>query len=151
MRCLLVPTHLLVILATKHGVVELGIPYVKTWITFRTLDLQQVCQLCMFTVWLLTRLPFVVWISPVSQNYEGPRTPYGDAYHGYWIADASKLNDKFGFADDLKALSDELHRRDMYGYLMLNYFWISSTNSFLVCVMFTGTLWLMSSSIMSWH
>ncbi|OSD02788.1 glycoside hydrolase family 13 protein [Trametes coccinea BRFM310] len=55
-----------------------------------------------------------IWISPVSQNYEGPRTPYGDPYHGYWIADASKLNDRFGTADDLKALSDELHSRGMY-------------------------------------
>lgn len=55
-----------------------------------------------------------VWISPVSQNYQGPSTPYGDAYHGYWIADATQLNDKFGTADDLKALSDELHRRGMY-------------------------------------
>ncbi|KAI0928231.1 hypothetical protein AcW1_005538 [Taiwanofungus camphoratus] len=55
-----------------------------------------------------------IWISPVSQNYEGPRTVYGDAYHGYWIADATKLNDRFGTADDLKALSDELHRRGMY-------------------------------------
>ncbi|GBE82522.1 Alpha-amylase 1 [Sparassis crispa] len=55
-----------------------------------------------------------IWTSPVSQNYEGPRTVYGDAYHGYWIADASKLNNRFGTADDLKALSDELHRRGMY-------------------------------------
>ncbi|RPD65845.1 alpha-amylase [Lentinus tigrinus ALCF2SS1-7] len=55
-----------------------------------------------------------IWISPVSQNYEGPRTPYGDPYHGYWIADATKLNSRFGSADDLKALSDELHRRDMF-------------------------------------
>ncbi|KZT74255.1 glycoside hydrolase family 13 protein [Daedalea quercina L-15889] len=55
-----------------------------------------------------------IWISPVSQNYEGPRTAYGDAYHGYWIADVTKLNDRFGTSDDLKALSDELHRRGMY-------------------------------------
>ncbi|KAF9001959.1 glycoside hydrolase family 13 protein [Cyathus striatus] len=55
-----------------------------------------------------------VWISPVSQNYEGPRTAYGDAYHGYWIADVTKLNDRFGTSDDLKALSAELHRRNMY-------------------------------------
>lgn len=55
-----------------------------------------------------------IWISPVSQNYEGPRTPYGDPYHGYWIADASKLNSRFGSADDLKQLSDELHRRGMF-------------------------------------
>lgn len=55
-----------------------------------------------------------VWISPISQNYEGPPTPYGDPYHGYWIADATKLNNHFGTSDDLKALSDELHRRGMY-------------------------------------
>ncbi|THG98907.1 hypothetical protein EW026_g3356 [Hermanssonia centrifuga] len=55
-----------------------------------------------------------IWISPVSQNYEGPRSAYGDAYHGYWIADATQLNDRFGTADDLKALSDEVHRRGMY-------------------------------------
>ncbi|EPQ58540.1 alpha-amylase [Gloeophyllum trabeum ATCC 11539] len=55
-----------------------------------------------------------IWISPISQNYQGERTPYGDPYHGYWIQDASKLNEKFGTADDLKALSDEVHRRGMY-------------------------------------
>lgn len=55
-----------------------------------------------------------VWISPVSKNYEGQRTPYGDPYHGYWISDASQLNDKFGTSDDLKALSNELHNRGMY-------------------------------------
>lgn len=55
----------------------------------------------------------IVWISPVSKNYDGERTPYGDAYHGYWISDASQLNDKFGTSDDLKALSDELHSRGM--------------------------------------
>ncbi|KAF7800248.1 hypothetical protein EIP86_011495 [Pleurotus ostreatoroseus] len=55
-----------------------------------------------------------IWISPVSQNYEGARTPYGDAYHGYWIADVSQLNSKFGTADDLLALSNEVHRRGMY-------------------------------------
>jgi len=55
-----------------------------------------------------------IWISPVSQNYEGPRTAYGDAYHGYWIADVTLLNDRFGTSDDLKALSAEVHRRNMY-------------------------------------
>ena len=54
-----------------------------------------------------------VWISPVSQNYQGPTTAYGDAYHGYWIADATMLNDKFGTSDDLKSLSRELHNRGM--------------------------------------
>ncbi|KAF8636557.1 hypothetical protein AX17_003369 [Amanita inopinata Kibby_2008] len=55
-----------------------------------------------------------IWISPVSQNYEGPRTAYGDAYHGYWVTDATQLNHRFGTSDDLKALSAELHRRNMY-------------------------------------
>ena len=54
-----------------------------------------------------------VWISPVSQNYEGPRTPYGDPYHGYWIADATQLNARFGTEDELKALVSELHNRGM--------------------------------------
>lgn len=55
-----------------------------------------------------------IWISPVNQNYEGPRTAYGDPYHGYWIQDASQLNSRFGTSDDLKALSAEVHRRNMY-------------------------------------
>ncbi len=54
-----------------------------------------------------------IWISPVNKNYDGPRTPYGDPYHGYWVTDISKLNDKFGTADDLKALSKALHDRNM--------------------------------------
>jgi alpha-amylase len=55
-----------------------------------------------------------IWISPINQNYEGPRTAYGDPYHGYWMADVRQLNNRFGTADDLKALSAELHRRGMY-------------------------------------
>jgi glycosidase len=50
----------------------------------------------------------------VNKNYDGPRTPYGDAYTGYWVTDVSQLNPHFGTADDLKGLSAELHRRDMY-------------------------------------
>ncbi|KAF9793255.1 alpha-amylase [Thelephora terrestris] len=55
-----------------------------------------------------------IWISPVNQNYQGPRTAYGDPYHGYWIQDASQLNSHFGTSDDLKNLSAEVHRRNMY-------------------------------------
>ncbi|KAJ3737415.1 glycoside hydrolase family 13 protein [Lentinula guzmanii] len=55
-----------------------------------------------------------VWISPVQQNWQGERTPYGDAYHGYWIQDSTQLNEKFGSSDDLLALSKEIHQRDMY-------------------------------------
>lgn len=55
-----------------------------------------------------------IWISPINQNYIGPKTPYGDPYHGYWIQDNSQLNARFGTADDLKALSKELHARKMF-------------------------------------
>ncbi|KIM23256.1 glycoside hydrolase family 13 protein [Serendipita vermifera MAFF 305830] len=54
-----------------------------------------------------------IWISPVHKNYDGPRTAYGDAYHGYWVTDIGQLNDRFGTAQDLKQLSDEVHRRGM--------------------------------------
>ena len=49
----------------------------------------------------------------MNQNIED-HTAYGDAYHGYWIDDIKKLNSRFGTPDDLKALSAELHKRDMY-------------------------------------
>ncbi|KAH7341568.1 alpha-amylase [Rhizoctonia solani] len=54
-----------------------------------------------------------IWISPVSKNIEGV-TAYGEPYHGYWIEDISQLNAHFGTAQDLKALSTELHARGMY-------------------------------------
>lgn len=49
----------------------------------------------------------------MSQNYKGPTTPYGDPYHGYWVADATLLNDRFGTSNDFKSLSRELHNRGM--------------------------------------
>ncbi|KAJ8508544.1 hypothetical protein ONZ45_g9193 [Pleurotus djamor] len=55
-----------------------------------------------------------VWISPINQNYIGPKTAYGDPYHGYWIQDNTQLNAHFGTADDLKKLSAELHKRGMF-------------------------------------
>ena len=54
-----------------------------------------------------------IWISPVHKNYAGPRTAYGDAYHGYWVTDIDSLNDRFGTAGDLKTLVGEVHRRGM--------------------------------------
>lgn len=41
-------------------------------------------------------------------------TPYNFAYHGYWVNDPTKLNPRFGSADDLKKLSAELHKRNMW-------------------------------------
>ena len=38
----------------------------------------------------------------------------GNSYHGYWAQDLYSVNSQFGTADDLKALSDELHSRGMY-------------------------------------
>lgn len=54
-----------------------------------------------------------VWISPTGSNID-VATPYGFAYHGYWINDPTKLNPRFGSSDDLKALSSALHARGMY-------------------------------------
>lgn len=74
--------------------------------------------MCLAYHWVVAH---AVWISPVSQNYEGPRTPYGDAYHGYWIADATQLNARYGTADDLQALVQEVHRRGMYVLILLSH------------------------------
>ncbi|KAF2672970.1 alpha-amylase [Microthyrium microscopicum] len=54
-----------------------------------------------------------IWISPITYNIEGT-TGWGEAYHGYWQQDLFKLNSHFGSVEDLKDLSDELHRRKMY-------------------------------------
>ncbi|KAK3214817.1 hypothetical protein GRF29_19g1338817, partial [Pseudopithomyces chartarum] len=54
-----------------------------------------------------------IWISPIAFNIPD-RTPFGYAYHGYWQQDLTKVNSHFGTENDLKALSDALHARDMY-------------------------------------
>ncbi|ORY30838.1 putative alpha-amylase AmyA [Naematelia encephala] len=54
-----------------------------------------------------------IWISPAAKNIEG-QTVYGEAYHGYWTVDPTQLNQHFGSADDLKALSSACHSRGMY-------------------------------------
>jgi len=74
----------------------------------------------------------------VNQNYEGPRTPYGDPYHGYWMGDITKLNGRFGTADDLKSLVAELHRRDMQAI---------QPSSNIQLIYDTGILWWTLSSI----
>ncbi|KAF8185285.1 glycoside hydrolase superfamily [Mycena galopus ATCC 62051] len=53
-----------------------------------------------------------VWISPIPLNVDN--TAYGDGYHGYWSRDISTLSPRFGSAADLKNLSAELHKRDMF-------------------------------------
>ncbi|KAL1965697.1 hypothetical protein VTN77DRAFT_5197 [Rasamsonia byssochlamydoides] len=63
-----------------------------------------------------------IWISPVTHQLEG-ETGYGEAYHGYWQQDLYKLNSHFGSADDLRELSEELHRRGMVCVGPLNITW----------------------------
>jgi glycosidase len=57
-----------------------------------------------------------VWLSPVSDTREEPHGPWG-AYHGYWIKRIDTLSARFGTPEDLRALSDALHRRGMRLYL----------------------------------
>jgi glycosidase len=59
-----------------------------------------------------------VWLSPVSETREEPHGPWG-AYHGYWIKRIDTLCARFGTPEDLRALSDALHRRGMRLYLDL--------------------------------
>lgn len=54
-----------------------------------------------------------IQISLVVENIPQD-TKYGEAYHGYWPQNMYALNENFGTAEDLKKLSDELHRRHMY-------------------------------------
>nr|Q08806.1 RecName: Full=Alpha-amylase 2; AltName: Full=1,4-alpha-D-glucan glucanohydrolase 2; Flags: Precursor [Schwanniomyces occidentalis]CAA51912.1 alpha-amylase [Schwanniomyces occidentalis]prf//2113214A alpha-amylase [Schwanniomyces occidentalis] len=53
-----------------------------------------------------------IWISPVVEQIPDD-TGYGYAYHGYWMKDIYAINSNFGTADDLKNLSNELHKRNM--------------------------------------
>ena len=48
------------------------------------------------------------------QNIPAGDTTIGDPYHGYWQNDIDSLNSYFGTADDLRALSDALHAKEMY-------------------------------------
>lgn len=54
-----------------------------------------------------------VQISPITKNLEQD-TIYGEAFHGYWPQDLYALNSHFGTPDDLKSLSEALHKRGMY-------------------------------------
>ena len=48
-----------------------------------------------------------IWISPIPANSE-------NGYHGYWATDFNAINEKFGSSEDLKALVDAAHEKDMY-------------------------------------
>jgi alpha-amylase len=73
---------------------------------------------------LIKRLDYIqgmgfsaVWISPVTLNLL-QKTKDLESYHGYWQQDLYAVNPRFGTMEDLKDLSDALHKRDMY--LMLD-------------------------------
>ena len=53
-----------------------------------------------------------VWLSPVFQMRTDKFFEWG-AFHGYWLEDFTRIEPRFGTADDLRRLSDELHARDM--------------------------------------
>ncbi len=55
-----------------------------------------------------------LWITPVVKNIDGFVTGAGFpdwAYHGYWADDFTRLDDRFGTEEDLRALVDACHRR----------------------------------------
>ncbi|KAJ7935184.1 putative alpha-amylase AmyA [Mycena leptocephala] len=54
-----------------------------------------------------------IWISPVGLNLENTNGK-GEAYHGYWSTDPTRLNPHFGDESALLALSSALHARGMY-------------------------------------
>ena len=53
-----------------------------------------------------------VWLSPVYAMRTAKFMGHG-AFHGYWVQDLSAVEPRFGTEADLRALADELHRRDM--------------------------------------
>lgn len=55
-----------------------------------------------------------IWINPLVQNIPGFVTGAGFpdwAYHGYWADDFTRLDDRFGTVQDLRALVDACHAR----------------------------------------
>ncbi|MEM9074167.1 MAG: alpha-amylase family glycosyl hydrolase [Myxococcota bacterium] len=52
-----------------------------------------------------------IWISPIVANVD--RTPPEDGYHGYWGADFTTVNPRFGSLEDLQDLVEAAHRRDL--------------------------------------
>ena len=55
-----------------------------------------------------------IWVNPLVKNIEGYVTGAGFpdwAYHGYWADDFTRLDDRFGTEEDLKALVAACHQR----------------------------------------
>ena len=57
-----------------------------------------------------------IWITPVVKNIDGFVTGAGFpdwAYHGYWGDDFNRLDPRFGTEEDLRALVNECHKRNI--------------------------------------
>ncbi|CAE7825064.1 mde5 [Symbiodinium sp. CCMP2592] len=56
-----------------------------------------------------------IWITPAVLQFYGPDPDKQSGFgsYGYWAKDIYKIDPSFGTEKDLKALADELHRRDM--------------------------------------
>ncbi|MFO0685760.1 MAG: alpha-amylase family glycosyl hydrolase [Sandaracinus sp.] len=52
-----------------------------------------------------------IWISPIVRNV--PRLPVADGYHGYWAADFTELEPRFGTLEELQQLVASAHARDI--------------------------------------
>jgi len=53
-----------------------------------------------------------IWLSPVFEARDDKFFEWG-AFHGYWVEDFTRIEPRFGTADDLRQLADELHSRGM--------------------------------------
>jgi alpha-amylase len=53
-----------------------------------------------------------IWISPITANLPQYTSDLA-AYHGYWQQNIYDVNNNFGSASDLQALSKALHDRGM--------------------------------------
>ncbi len=62
--------------------------------------------------WLSALGVKTLWLSPLYKSQQAKVGEHG-AFHGYWVQDHNALEPRFGDFDELRALSDELHARDM--------------------------------------
>ena len=57
-----------------------------------------------------------VWITPIAQQVSKPipsEAGLFHGHHGYWAEDLSGVDPRFGSEEDLRALADALHQREM--------------------------------------
>ncbi len=60
-----------------------------------------------------------IWISPITQNPEGPFGYYPDpgtkfsAYHGYWPISSTRVDYRFGTNEELEEMLDGAHKKEL--------------------------------------